>query len=227
MRYSNTIIELIRNQCRKGVNLVNKEQGKKAIKNKLIAVIRNENPEEAKIICRTIVEAGIATLEITFSVNNAEKLIRDLKKELPEALIGAGTVLSKEQAKLAHENGADFIVSPCIVEEVGAYCKEYNIFCSMGAATPTEALRSYQAGSDVVKLFPGDCLSPKMIKGIKAPMPFIEMMPTGGVDDKNIKEWFAAGAYAAGFGGYLTKGITVNNLDELRKRCQQLLQAIQ
>lgn len=204
-----------------------KEQGMKAIKGKLIAVIRIEDPQEAKTICKTIVEAGIDALEITFSVKNAEKLIFDLKKELPEALIGAGTVLSAEQAKLAHDNGADFIVSPCIVEEVGAYCKEHNIFCSMGAATPTEALRSYEAGSDVVKLFPGDCLSPKMIKGIKAPMPFIDMMPTGGVDDKNINEWFAAGAYAAGFGGYLTSGITLDNLDELRIRCEKLLKAIQ
>src|SRR5699024_8127965 len=97
---------------------------------------------------------------------------------------------------------------PCVVEEVGAYCKEHDIFCSLGAATPTEALHSYRAGSDVVKLFPGDCLSPKMMKGIKAPMPFIDMMPTGGVDDTNVKEWFQAGAFATGFGGYLTKGIT-------------------
>lgn len=206
---------------------MNKEQGKKAIKNKLIAVIRNEDPEEAKVICKTIVESGIDTLEITFSVREAEKLIAYLKKELPEAIIGAGTVLSMEQAKLAHESGADFIVSPCIVEEVGAYCRKHDIFCSLGAATPTEALRSYEAGSDIVKLFPGDCISPKMIKGIKAPMPFIDMMPTGGVDDKNVKEWFAAGAYAVGFGGYLTGGITLNNLDELRKRCKQLLKAAQ
>ncbi|ROR28262.1 2-keto-3-deoxy-phosphogluconate aldolase [Mobilisporobacter senegalensis] len=206
---------------------MNKSEVKNLMKGKLIAVIRVEDPNEAKIICRTIVESGIDTLEITFSVKDAEKLIYDLKQELPEAMIGAGTVLTKEQAELAYKNGADFIVSPCIVEEVGAYCKEYDIFCSMGAATPTEALHSYQAGSDVVKLFPGDCLSPKMIKGIKAPMPFIDMMPTGGVDDTNVKEWFKNGAYAAGFGGYLTSGINLSNLDELKRRCQKLLNAYQ
>lgn len=206
---------------------MNKSEVKNLMKGKLIAVIRVEDPNEAKIICRTIVESGIDTLEITFSVKDAEKLIHDLKKELPEAMIGAGTVLAKEQAELAYKNGADFIVSPCIVEEVGAYCKEHDIFCSMGAATPTEALHSYQAGSDVVKLFPGDCLSPKMIKGIKAPMPFIDMMPTGGVDDTNVKEWFKNGAYAAGFGGYLTSGINLSNLDELKRRCQKLLNAYQ
>lgn len=202
-----------------------KEQAKLAMKGKLIAVIRNEDPETAKIICHTIVESGIDVLEITFSVNGAEKLIAQLKEELPNALIGAGTVLTKEQAKLAHENGADFIVAPCIVQEVGEYCKSNDIMCSLGAATPTEVFTAYKLGCDVVKLFPGDCISPSMIKGIKAPMPFVELMPTGGVDDKNIKHWFESGAYAAGFGGYLTKGIDRNNLDELRLRCKKLVEA--
>lgn len=204
---------------------MNKEEVKKLMKGKLIAVIRGNDLEEAKLICKTIVESGITTLEITFSLPGAEKLICQLKEELPNAIIGAGTVLSKGQAELATNNGADFIVSPCIVEEVGAYCKEKDIFCSMGAATPTEAYNSYLSGSDVVKLFPGDCISMKMIKGIKAPMPFIEMMPTGGVDDKNLKEWFENGAYAIGFGGYLTKGITSSNLDLLKERCENLINA--
>ncbi len=203
----------------------NKNKIKQAIKGKLIAVIRHEDPETAKLICHTLVASGIDTLEITFSVNKAEKLIADLKKELPEAMVGAGTVLSKEQAQLAHENGADFIVSPCIVEEVADYCRENDVFCSLGAATPTEVFRAYKLGCDVVKLFPGDCLSPNMIKGIKAPMPFVELMPTGGVDDTNVKEWFKSGAYAAGFGGYLTKGIDKNNLDVLKARCEKLIAA--
>lgn len=205
---------------------MNKEEVKSFIKGKLIAVIRGSDLVEAKLICKTIVESGIKILEITFSLPNAEKLIKELKEELPDALIGAGTVLNKEQAELAIVNGADFIVSPCLVEEVGAYCKGENIFCSMGAATPTEVYKSYLAGSDVVKLFPGDCIPMKMIKGIKAPMPFIEMMPTGGVDDKNIKDWFESGAFSVGFGGYLTKGINYSNLDILRERCKILINAI-
>ena len=204
---------------------MNKQDVKKLMKGKLIAVIRGNDLEEAKLICKTLIESGITTLEITFSLPSAEKLIKELKSEMPDALIGAGTVLNKGQAELAVANGADFIVSPCIVEEVGTYCKEKDIFCSMGAATPTEAYKSYLAGSDVVKLFPGDCLSMNMIKGIKAPMPFIEMMPTGGVDDKNVKEWFKSGAYSIGFGGYFTKGINSSNLDILRERCKKLIDA--
>ena len=202
-----------------------KQEVKMLMKGKLIAVIRGSNIEEAKLICRTLVESGITTLEITFSLPKAEELIKELKNEMPNALIGAGTVLNKEQAELAVVNGADFIVSPCIVEEVGEYCRQKDIFCSMGAATPTEAYKSYLAGSDVVKLFPGDCISMKMIQGIKAPMPFIEMMPTGGVDDKNVKEWFENGAFSAGFGGYLTKGINSSNLDLLKERCVKLINA--
>ncbi len=204
---------------------MNKQEVKKLIKGKLIAVIRGNDVEEAKVICKTLVESGITTLEITFSLPRAENLIKELKNEMPNALIGAGTVLNKEQAKLAVDNGADFIVSPCIVEEVGTYCKENDIFCSMGAATPTEAYKSYLAGSDVVKLFPGDCISMKMIQGIKAPMPFIEMMPTGGVDDRNVKEWFESGAFSIGFGGYLTKGINSSNLNLLKERCEKLINA--
>lgn len=204
---------------------VNKKQVKEAMKGKLIAVIRNEDPEIAKLICHTLVQSGIDTLEITFSVNNAEKLIADLKKEIPEAIVGAGTVLNRKQAQLAIDNGADFIVSPCLIEEIADYCREKEVFCSLGAATPTEVFRAYKLGCDVVKLFPGDCLSPNMIKAIKAPMPFVELMPTGGVNDTNVKEWFKSGAYAAGFGGYLTKGIDKTNLDVLKARCEKLIAA--
>ena len=202
-----------------------KQEVKQKIKGKLIAVIRNEDTEFAKRVCYTITEAGIDALEVTFSVNNAQKLIYELKKELKDVLIGAGTVLNREQAQLAYENGADFIVAPCVVEEGAEYCSEKDIFCSLGAATPTEAFRAYNLGSDIVKLFPGDCIPKGMIKAIKAPMPFIELMPTGGVDDTSIKEWFDYGAYAVGIGGYLTKGISLSNLEELKTRCITLIKA--
>jgi 2-dehydro-3-deoxyphosphogluconate aldolase/(4S)-4-hydroxy-2-oxoglutarate aldolase len=95
----------------------------------------------------------------------------------------------------------------------------------MGAATPTEAFNSYRLGSDVVKLFPGEFINPGLIKGIKAPMPFIEMMPTGGVDHNNIKTWFEKGAFAVGVGSYLTKDIDETNLDTLKARCELLINA--
>lgn len=203
-----------------------KKEMKEKLRGKIIPVIRGNDLEEANEICKTIIKSGLNCLEITFSLPNAEKLINNLKEEFPEAVIGAGTVLNVEQAQLASKHGADFIVSPCVIEEVGEFCKEQDIFCSLGAATPTEAYHSYLAGSSVVKLFPGECLSIKMIKAINAPMPFIDMMPTGGVNDKNIKDWFENGAFAVGLGGYLTKGIHRENLDLLEERCHKILNAL-
>jgi 2-dehydro-3-deoxyphosphogluconate aldolase/(4S)-4-hydroxy-2-oxoglutarate aldolase len=204
---------------------MNKQITKEKLRNKIIAVIRCEDAEKAKLISKTIIESGIDVLEVTFTVKDATKLIKELKVENPKAVIGAGTVLTIEQAEEALNSGADFIVSPCTIEEVGAFCREHNIFCSMAAATSTEAYNSYKYGSDVVKLFPGEYINPGIIKGIKAPMPFIDMMPTGGVDNNNIKTWFDNGAFAVGVGGHLTKGINETNLDVLRARCERLINA--
>lgn len=202
-----------------------KKDIKKELKHKIIAVIRVFDYDLAKAICRTIIEEGINVLEITFTVDRAADLISQLKTEYPDALIGAGTVLNKEQAKSALENHADFIVSPCIITEVADFCNNADIFFSMGAATPTEALTAHNLGCGLVKLFPGETLSPSLIKAIKAPLPFIDIMPTGGVDDQTIVSWFENGAYAVGVGGYLTKNIAVSNLDDLKNRCRRLLHA--
>jgi len=199
-----------------------KTEVKNRLQGALIAVIRSADFDTAKAVCKAVLDAGVDALEITFSVKDAPKLILELKNELPNAIIGAGTVLNQEQAKDALESGADFIVSPCIVPEVGEFCFTNNIFCSMGAATPTEAYEAYRLGCEVVKLFPGECISPKIIKACKAPMPFLEFMPTGGVDDTTIANWFNAGAYAVGLGGYLTKGIDKSNLSLIKQRVDRL-----
>ncbi len=198
---------------------------KEKLRNKIIAVIRCDNFEMAKLISKTIIESGITALEITFTVKGAPKLIKELKSENPDALIGAGTVLTIDEADDALKSGADFIVSPCTIVEIGSFCRENNIFCSMAAATSTEAFNSYKNGSDVVKLFPGEFIDSRIIKSIKAPMPFLDMMPTGGVDHNNIKAWFDNGAFAVGVGGYLTKGIDETNLDILKARCEKLINA--
>lgn len=205
---------------------MNKAEAKSKLKGSLIAVIRVKDFEFAKSVCSTILKSGINAIEVTFSVADADKLIKYLKVNFPNAVIGAGTVLNVEQAQKALDSGADYIVSPCIIEEVGKFCTEHNVFCSMGAATATEAFNSYKAGSDVVKLFPGEFLKPGIIKSFKAPLPFLDFMPTGGINDKNVKEWFDAGAFAAGIGGYLTKGVDENNLELISERCRLLTDAI-
>lgn len=199
---------------------------KEMFKNQIVAVIRIENKELAKEISTTIFQKGIDIIEITYTVENARLLIHELKKSLPDSIVGAGTVLDLSQAKEAIEQGADFIVTPCLIEEVATYCKENNIFFSMGASTPTEIYNAYQMGADIIKLFPGEFLKPAFIKSLKGPFPFVEFMPTGGVDNSNIAEWFRNGAYAVGVGGYLTRGINLNNLYLLEERIEKLIEAV-
>lgn len=198
---------------------------KEKLKNSIIAVLRCKDINLAKSMAKTMINAGVNVIEVTFTIDNAPALIKELKNQCPNAVIGAGTVLDKQHAELALNNGADFIVCPCIIEEVGEFCREKDIFCSMAGTTSTEVYKAYKSGSDIVKLFPGEFLSPSIIKSLKAPFPFIDFMPTGGITDENVKEWFNNGAFAVGAGGYLTKGVTEENLDLLEERCKKLIHA--
>ncbi|MHC1719865.1 MAG: bifunctional 4-hydroxy-2-oxoglutarate aldolase/2-dehydro-3-deoxy-phosphogluconate aldolase [Clostridiaceae bacterium] len=203
-----------------------KRQAMKMMKNKIIAVVRCKDCKLAEKISVSLIAFGIEAIEITYTVEGAGKLIEDLKEKFPEVLIGAGTILNEDDAMEAISKGADFIVTPCLVEEVGVLCREKDVFCSLGAATPTEAFSACKLGADVVKLFPGSSFTPSYIKELKAPFPFMEFMPTGGVNQNNIREWFNCGAYAVGLGGYFTKGIDENNLSEMGTRVKDIFAAL-
>lgn len=201
-------------------------QLKKTIKSKLIAVIRATTPDMAEMIAETILKNGIDIVEITFTVNGAAEIIRDLRKRFPDDIVGAGTVTKREQAKSALDVGAQFIVSPCVVEEVGEFCKAEGIFCALGAQTPTEVHKAYLHGGDIVKLFPGELFNPSIIKILHGPFPYIDFMPTGGINKDNAKSWLDNGAFALGVGGYLTGGIDKGNLDSLALRVKTLLNSL-
>ena len=155
------------------MNLMTKQQAMDALRGKCIALIRFDDFETAKLVSHAVAQAGIGAIEITFTVKDAPRLIRELNEEFGDnVLVGAGTVLSGSQAELARENGADFITSPCILPEVGTACKRLNMMCSMGAGTVNEAYQSYLAGSDLIKLFPGSSIDPDFIRAVRAPLPF-------------------------------------------------------
>lgn len=204
---------------------MNKFDVKKNLHKSIIAVIRCKDQQLAEEMVKTIIQNGIKAIEVTYTVVGAGELISRLKKAHPDCLIGAGTVLNLAQAEEAYNNNADFIVCPCIVEEVAEFCKEKGIMLSLGASTATELLKAYKMGADIIKLFPGDTFKPSIIKAFKGPFPFADLMPTGGVSDKNIKEWFDNGAFAVGAGGYLTKGIDFNNMSVLKDRINKLIEA--
>lgn len=195
---------------------------KEKLKNNVIAVIRCDTNEISYLICEKLIEYGQNAIEVTSTIPDFENIISRLKNKFPESLIGAGTITTKEKAILAKESGADFIVSPCIDKELGLYCRENDILCSMGAMTPSEVNLSKKYGSDIVKLFPGDVVGAGYVKTLKGPLPDIDIMPTGGVSIDNMAEWFKNGVYAVGIGGYFTNNINKNNLNDLEERVKTI-----
>ena len=152
-------------------------------------------------------EGGIDSIEITFTVPGAQKVIEDLVVEFGDKLlIGAGTVLDSETARIAILAGANFIVSPGFNLETAKLCNRYQIPYMAGCMTVTEMIAAMEAGVDVLKVFPGSAFGPDFIKAIKGPLPQAVMMPTGGVSIDNVDKWIKNGCIAVGVGGNLTKG---------------------
>ncbi len=174
----------------------------------VVAVVRAENAEQAKKIADACIEAGIAAIEITFTVPGAADVIRELAQTYTsgEVIIGAGTVLDPETARIAILAGAQYVVSPCLNEEVVKLCLRYQIACMPGAMTIREVVACMEAGADIVKVFPGELFGPAFIKAVKGPIPQAPMMPTGGVSLENVADWVKAGCVAVGVGGSLTAG---------------------
>lgn len=174
----------------------------------VVAVVRAENAEQAVKIADACAAAGIAALEITFTVPGAADVIKELAKvyNKGEIIVGAGTVLDPETARAAILAGAQYIVSPCLNTETVKLCNRYQVACMPGAMTIKEVVEAMDAGADIVKIFPGELFGPKIIKAIKGPIPQATLMPTGGVSLDNVHEWISAGCVAVGVGGNLTAG---------------------
>lgn len=173
----------------------------------VVAVVRAENSEKAKKIALACMDGGIDSIEITFTVPGAQKVIEDLTKEFGDSLlVGAGTVLDSETARIAILAGAKYIVSPGFDLETAKLCNRYQISYMPGCMTITEMITAMEAGADVIKVFPGSAFGPDFIKAVKGPLPQAVLMPTGGVSIDNVDKWIKNGCIAVGVGGNLTKG---------------------
>ena len=174
----------------------------------LVAVVRAENSEQAIRITEACIEGGVAAIELTFTVPFAHEVIETLAKRYTpdEIILGAGTVLDPETARIAMLSGSQFIVSPCFSEELVCFCNRYRCPVMPGVMTVTEAIHAMEAGADILKVFPGELSGPRFIKAIRGPLPYAQIMPTGGVNVDNAAEWIKAGAVALGAGSALTKG---------------------
>ena len=169
----------------------------------VLPVIRASSKEEALLIIDAIAAGGIDTIEVTMTVPNAVELIGKLSTR-EDLLIGAGSVLDPEQARDCINAGAKFIVSPTTNFDTIEYCNEKEIVVMPGALTPTEILNASEAGADIVKVFPADSMGgAKYLRSLKAPMPDLKLIPTGGVDQSTAADFITAGAEAVGVGADL------------------------
>lgn len=184
---------------------------KNTILNKLeaagvIAVVRGKNKTEAIKATEALVAGGMKGIELTFTVPRAEEVIAELVEiyaDYKDVVIGAGTVLDAITARIAIMAGAEYIVSPSFDLETAQICNLYQIPYLPGCMTITEMKEALKAGSDIIKLFPGSAFGPSIVKAFKAPLPHLNIMPTGGVCLENMQEWFDAGVTAVGVGGSL------------------------
>ena len=168
----------------------------------IVAVVRADSEEQAEKISKACIEGGVPAIEVTFTVPGAQYVISSLKKKFPkEALIvGAGTVLDSETARIAILAGAEYIVSPGFDPETARLCNRYQIPYMAGCMTLTEIITAMEAGVDVIKVFPGSAFGPDFIKAIKGPLPQTVLMPTGGVSLDNVDQWIKNGCIAVGVG---------------------------
>ncbi len=194
----------------------------------LVAVVRAENAEEAIRISDACLEGGCPSIELTFTVPGALNVIEALaaKYSNGEMLLGAGTVLDSETARMAILSGANYIVSPAFNLDTAKLCNRYRVPYIPGCMTITEAITAMEAGADIIKIFPADLFGPKIIKDIKGPLPQAKMMPTGGVDVDNVDQWIKAGAVAVGAGSSLTKGAKTGDFGAITETAKKFIAKI-
>jgi 2-dehydro-3-deoxyphosphogluconate aldolase/(4S)-4-hydroxy-2-oxoglutarate aldolase len=196
----------------------------------LVPVLRAETEEQAMALAGAIADGGVTCLEVTMTVPGAVRVIARLAKERPEILLGAGTVLDPETAHACIVAGAQFIVSPAFNPGTVALCNKQSIAVLPGALTPTEILTAWDAGADVVKVFPASAMGgAKYLKSIKAPLPQIELIPTGGVSLATAREFLEAGAFALGVGVDLvdTHAITAGEAHRVTAHARKYLAIVQ
>lgn len=184
--------------------------------NKLVAVIRGANKDNIIPVAEALREGGVNILEITAETPGVMSLIEELRSTFSseEVTVGAGTVLDSETARMAISSGAQFIFSPTTNVDTIQMTKRYGVASIPGAMTPTEILTAYEHGADIIKVFPAGNLGPKYFKDIAGPLSHIPLMPTGGVNLDNVREYFENGAVAAGLGSALvnTKQVINDNV---------------
>lgn len=196
----------------------------------IVPVLRGSSIEIATDLAEAIADGGITALEITMTVPGAIKLMAQLVKSRPDLLIGAGTVLDPETARMCILEGAQFVVSPAVNLGTIELCHRYSVPVMPGALTPTEVITAWQAGADIIKVFPASALGgAKYLKSLKAPLPQVELIPTGGVSLATVRDFLEAGSFAVGVGADLAdeKAIAEGRRESVVETARNYVEAIQ
>lgn len=191
------------------------EQLQRMIDSGIVAVIRAKSGDLLADVAEALLAGGVQVMEVTFTVPGALRVLESVADRLgSRILLGAGTVLDAETARAAMLAGAEFIVSPSTNLRVIELCRRYDKIVTPGALTPTEVVTAWEAGADIVKVFPADAVGgPKYLKALKAPLPQIKLMPTGGVDLNTAADFLRAGACTLGVGGALVEARAIESRD--------------
>jgi 2-dehydro-3-deoxyphosphogluconate aldolase/(4S)-4-hydroxy-2-oxoglutarate aldolase len=196
----------------------------------IVAIIRAPSSEQLGNVARALFEGGIDVIEVTLTVPDALEILAAVKKDLGQrVLLGAGTVLDPETARAALFAGAEFLVSPTVNLDVIRLANRYDKLMMPGAFTPTEILAAWEAGAQVIKVFPSDAVGPAYLKALRGPFPQLRLMPTGGVNLATLPEFIRAGACAVGVGGSLVEpqAVREGNFARIRDLAGQYVQALQ
>ena len=195
----------------------------------IVPILRLKEAGPGVEVCRALVAGGISTFEVTMGTPNALDVIREIRATFGDSvLVGAGTVLDPETARLSMAAGAQFLVAPSLNVDLIRFARRYSLVVIPGALTPTEIVTAWEAGADLVKVFPVRALGPSYLRDLLAPLPQMRLVPGGGVTIENAGDYIRAGAVAVGVGGELLSSqlIKEGRYDELEARARQLVAAI-
>jgi 2-dehydro-3-deoxyphosphogluconate aldolase / (4S)-4-hydroxy-2-oxoglutarate aldolase len=195
---------------------------------KVIALIRADSPDGLLDCAKALAEGGLTSIELTMTTPGAIRMLEKATAELPQFLFGLGTVLDAETARIGILAGAKFVVTPGLRPEVIEMCKRHRVVMFSGSLTPTEILDAWERGADAAKIFPAEFFGPAYIKSLKAPLPQIEMVPTGGVNPENVGAFLKAGAMATAAGGSLVdaKALKEKNWAAITARAKAFVAAV-
>jgi len=199
------------------------------LEERIVAVVRLSSEEAALPVAQSLQEGGVRVIEMTLTTPGAVNAIDRIRQRMPDVIVGAGSVLTRADVDQCLSAGAEFLVGPVLDVDVLAYALEKGVAFCPGTFTPSEAYAAWRLGAPLVKVFPAARVGPKFLSDLKAPMPFLKLMPTGGINAETVGDFLSAGADVVGAGSWLTPraAIDAGDFDVIHDRALELSRAVE